>query len=171
MVYTPPLYSDHIGVALRLDGLARGPALRLASNPETRKAQPHTKQQRIGAMFAAAGRPKEPVEPTVAARPAAAAGGISGFAALDRRSAAAASQSFGSAAAGCVVAGSGARAGSDGRAAPANPIVSAFSKAGTGKVHRANTPSLDPPRVFRADQVRVCRAQRRARRRSRPGRR
>eukprot|EP01052_Picozoa_sp_SAG31_P024073 SAG31_NODE_2024_length_6644_cov_7.943621_6_plen_213_part_00 len=54
LVYTPPLYSDHIAASLLLERLPTGASLQLATDVATKRAQPHKAQRRLGAMFAAA---------------------------------------------------------------------------------------------------------------------
>lgn len=54
MVYTPPSFSDHIGVSLLMDGLAHNSKLELDDRDSaTRKAQPHKMQKSLASFFSA----------------------------------------------------------------------------------------------------------------------
>ncbi|KAL7551181.1 hypothetical protein ACHAWF_014390 [Thalassiosira exigua] len=57
MIYTPPSYSDHVAVSLRMrDGFRdeRVGSLELDNDVSTRRAQPHKKQRSIASFFGAA---------------------------------------------------------------------------------------------------------------------
>eukprot|EP00977_Amphora_coffeiformis_P010834 scaffold2536_cov169-Amphora_coffeaeformis.AAC.27 len=51
MIYTPPSYSDHIGVSVYLDDSIVSQNLTLKSDVTTRKAQPHKIQRTIASFF------------------------------------------------------------------------------------------------------------------------
>lgn len=51
MVYTPPQYSDHIGIALLLQATAGSSPVSLNRNKATRAAQPHLKQMQLTNFF------------------------------------------------------------------------------------------------------------------------
>lgn len=53
MIYTPPSFSDHIGVSLVLDGTDSSSILDVSNDKETKRAQPHKAQRSIAAFLTA----------------------------------------------------------------------------------------------------------------------
>ena len=77
MVYTPPKYSDHIGVSWLLSTPVAAASRALSSREKSRtlKAQPHKQQPTIKDMFAARPKKKAKIDPAGAAAGAATGSG------------------------------------------------------------------------------------------------